>query len=625
MRYIDGLLTLPPDEAAHPLIIGTAMHTGLEKGVDQAIKEYLMSYPIITDRHIEEAMKLEKVIPKAAAMLPQGEFEVKIDNEDFIGYIDLLAPAKVFQREVEVPNQYDIYDFKYSNNVSNYKKSQQLHLYKYFWEKENPGKFIRKMYFLFVPKTSIRQKKTEDLYQFRKRLADELDKLEPQLVEIEYDPSKVIEFMVDVKHVLEAEDFQKDESYLCNFCEYQDYCQKGWDYMLLPKNERRNIEKIEKKVIWIYGSPFSGKTTFANKFPDPLMLNTDGNIKFVDAPYIAIKDQVTVEGRLTKRKLAWELFKEVIAELEKKQNDFKTIIVDLLEDTYEHCRLYMYDQMGITHESDDSFRAWDKVRTEFLSTLKKLMNLDYENIILISHEDTSKDITKKGGDKITAIKPNLQEKTANKVAGMVDIVARVIADGEIRTLSFKTNEVIFGGGRLTSSTNEIPLDYDEFLEVYEEANRIAVAQMKGESPKKEASNKTTEDRKTRSRRNTPPTPETDEEDENMTSDDQDEVVDEPENEVDEENEEVEIPNDLSSLTVAELKNLAEDLGIDTTDLRRKKNLIEAIEELNADEEVQEETEQDEPVDEVDQDEVEEEPEQEEKPKTRTRKRRTRGE
>ena len=588
MRYIDGLLTLPPDEAAHPLIIGTAMHTGLEKGVDQARKEYFMSYPIITDRHIEEAMKLEKVIPKAAAMLPQGEFEVKIDNEDFIGYIDLLAPVKVFQREVEVPNQYDIYDFKYSNNVSNYKKSQQLHLYKYFWEKENPGKYIRNLFFLFVPKVNIKQKKTEDLYQFRKRIADELDKLEPQLVEIEYDPSKVIEFMVDVKHVLEAEDFQKDESYLCNFCEYQDYCQKGWDYMLLPKNERRNIEKIEKKVIWIYGSPFSGKTTFANKFPDPLMLNTDGNIKFVDAPYIAIKDQVTVEGRLTKRKLAWELFKEVIAELEKKQNDFKTIIVDLLEDTYEHCRLYMYDQMGISHESDDSFRAWDKVRTEFLSTLKKLMNLDYENIILISHEDTSKDITKKGGDKITAIKPNLQEKTANKVAGMVDIVARVIADGEIRTLSFKTNEVIFGGGRLTSSTNEISLNYDEFLKVYEEANKNAVAELRGEKVKKETPQDAPEERKgrTRSRRNTPPTPETDEEDENMTSDDQDEVVNEPENEVEEETDE----------------------------------------ELNADEEVQEETEQDEPVnEEVDQDEVEEEPEQEEKPKTRTRKRRKRGE
>ena len=115
------------------------------------------------------------------------------------------------------------------------------------------------------------------------------------------------------------------------------------------------------------------------------------------------------------------------------------------------------------------------------------MNLDYENIILISHEDTSKDITKKGGDKITAIKPNLREKVANKVAGMVDIVARVIADDNVRTLSFKTNEVIFGGGRLVVSTNEIPLDYEAFLEVYDEANKNAVAVMHGEEPVTSAS------------------------------------------------------------------------------------------------------------------------------------------
>ncbi|MBA9087497.1 phage nucleotide-binding protein [Fontibacillus solani] len=503
MRYIDDLLTLPPDNADHPLIIGQAVHTGIEKDVQTAIQEYYMSYPVITDRHIEEAMKLEKVIPKAKLLIPEGEFEVKIDNEHFVGYIDLLAPATAFERGVEIPNQFDLYDFKYSNNVSNYRKSKQLHLYKYFWEKANPGKFIRNMYFLFVPKTSIRQKKTEDLHQFRKRIESELDKLEPNLVSIEYDPSQVIEFMLDVKNVLEASEFPKNESFLCNYCEYQDYCLKGWDYMLLPKNERRNIEKIEKKVIWMYGSPFSGKTTFANQFPDPLMLNTDGNIKFVDAPFIPIKDQVSVEGRMTKRKLAWDTFKDVIAELEKKQNDFKTIIVDLLEDTYEHCRLFMYDQMGISHESDDSFRAWDKVRTEFLSTLKKLMALDYENIILISHEDTSKDITKKGGDKITAIKPNLQEKTANKVAGMVDIVARVIADGEIRTLSFKTNEVVFGGGRLTASTNEIQLDYAAFLEVYEEANKNAVAKLKGKEATK-PSDKATEGRKPRGKANTAP-------------------------------------------------------------------------------------------------------------------------
>ncbi len=89
--------------------------------------------------------------------------------------------------------------------------------------------------------------------------------------------------------------------------------------------------------------------------------------------------------------------------------------------------------------------------------------------ILISHEDRTKDITKKTGDKITSIKPNLQDKVATKVAGMVDIVARVVADGNERTLSFKTNEVIFGGGRLNVSSTDIPLDYDELMKVYEEA------------------------------------------------------------------------------------------------------------------------------------------------------------
>lgn len=310
-------------------------------------------------------------------------------------------------------------------------------------------------------------------------------KEKPNLIEVEYDQNKVLDWLFKVKHMIEAEDYPKNERWLCGYCDYKDYCQKGENYMLLPKNERRNIEKIEKKVVWLYGSPFSGKTTFANKFPDPLMLNTDGNIKFVDAPYISIKDNVEVVGRMTKRTMAWEVFKEVIDELEKKDNDFKTIIVDLLEDTYEQCRLYMYDKLGITHESDDSFRAWDKVRTEFLSTLKRLMNLEYENIILISHEDTSKDITKKGGDKITAIKPNLQDKVSNKVAGMVDIVARVVADGDIRTLSFKTNEVIFGGGRLKTNTNEIPLDYKAFLDVYDEANKAAVESIKQEKTKKE--------------------------------------------------------------------------------------------------------------------------------------------
>ena len=238
--------------------------------------------------------------------------------------------------------------------------------------------------------------------------------------------------------------------------------------MALPSTQRVDVQKTSKKKIWIYGQPYSGKTTFADQAPTPLNLNTDGNVKYVTMPRLAIKDEVTTEGRITKRKFAWEIFKEAITDLEK-GSDFETVVVDLLEDTYEACRLYMYDQLGITHESDDSFRAWDKVRTEYLSNIKRLLNLDY-NIILISHEDTSKDLTKKGGDKVTAIMPNLNEKASKKIAGMVDLVARLVVDGDKRTLNFKSDEVVFGGGRLQGvKTTEIPLSWDALCAVYDEA------------------------------------------------------------------------------------------------------------------------------------------------------------
>lgn len=471
LRYVEGLDTIPNMEPDNALILGTALHTGIEEGVEQALDFYTSSFPILTDDHIHEMMKLEALIPKAKALLPPGgTFELPIGNADFIGFMDYLAPVD--------EGTFDLYDFKYSSNSKSYMVSGQLHEYKYFYELTHPGHRIRNIYFLFVPKVKIRQKKTETLAQFRDRLREALNMAEPWLEQVPFNLYKVVDFLTDVKHMVEETEFQKHPNHFCGWCEYEEFCQKGWDYMILPKNERRNLNATKKKVVWIYGAPFSGKTFFANQFPDPLMLNTDGNIKFVDAPYIAIRDTVTVEGRLTKRQLAWEVFADAVAELEKKQNDFKTIVVDLLEDTYEACRVYICDRQGWKHESDDSFRAWDMVTSEFLNTIKRLVSLDYENIILISHEDRSRDLTRKSGDKISSIRPNLREKVANKVAGMVDLVARIVADDNDRVLSFKTSEVIFGGGRLTVHNKEIPLDYEAFCEVYEEANQRAAGALK---------------------------------------------------------------------------------------------------------------------------------------------------
>ena len=58
---------------------------------------------------------------------------------------------------------------------------------------------------------------------------------------------------------------------------------------------------------------------------------------------------------------------------------------------------------------------------------------------------------------------------------MVDIVARVVVeDDDSRTLKFKQNEVIFGGGRLKGiSQTTIPLSWDALMDVYDQANQAA--------------------------------------------------------------------------------------------------------------------------------------------------------
>ena len=466
LQYIDEIKTIPSTDPTDALYLGTACHTGIETTVEEAVAQYYSNYPVIDDAHVHEAMKLEYIIPKAKELLPEGEFEVLIETDQFKGFIDLLVPKG--------DGHYDIYDFKYSNNVERYLESGQLHIYKYFYELTHQGHVVDNLYFVFLPKTQIRQKKTETLLQFRKRLLETLSNMEVQIVKVDYNPEKVAHYLSDIQTIESATEYPKNETRLCEWCGFKDFCRtQGEDTMaILPKNERRKLDTVSKKVIWLYGAPFSGKTTLANKFPDPLMLNTDGNFKLVDAAYIHIKDTVTVEGRIRKRKLAWDSFKEVVEELEAKQNTFKTVVIDLVEHLHDGCREWIFDQNDIEHETDMPYgKGFSLVFKTFVSLMKKVINMDYENIILISHEDATKSFTNRQGASITTYRPNIQEKVANQLAGMVDLVGRVVVKDGVRTISFKTDEYTFGGGRIKVKNDEIPLDYDALMAVYENATK----------------------------------------------------------------------------------------------------------------------------------------------------------
>lgn len=482
LRYVEKLKTIQAPEADNALICGNTIHQGAETTLEDALKFYYSNYPLITDRHIEEIMKFEYLIPKIHEILANINVykkEFRINTSRFVGIVDLITKNE--------DGSVDVFDYKYSNNHEKYADSPQLHLYKYFLEKI--GFKVRKLGFIFIPKVSIKQKKEESLYQFRKRVKEELNNSKIKIMEVKYDASKVVEFMDNIINITEDVQYKKNPTGYCSWCEYENLCIKGEDYMILPVNQRRE-KKIDKNPdLWIYAQSYVGKSTFIDQYDDLLFLNTDGNTDNTTAPVIPIANKVWFEGRIKKEQKAWEIFKDVISELEKKENDFKRVCIDLVEDLYEHCRLYVYDKYGWEHESDGGYgKGYDLVKTEFLSNMKRLKALGYQ-IIYISKE-VANEVTLKNGNKLTSYKPNIGDKVANVLAGTVDLTVRAYMKGEERLIQLAKDENVFGGGRFNFKVKICKLDMKEFTEALVGAQElVGYVINKVDEPKEEKSSR----------------------------------------------------------------------------------------------------------------------------------------
>lgn len=464
LRYIDGVETLPSQDPQNALIIGTALHYGCETGdLKKMVSSYVENFYIKNDLQINEIIKLEIQVPKVLDILEQlphvkYQHEIYFELDGFHGTADLLG----FNDDGTV----NLYDFKYSNNVDRYMEKAQLHIYKYFLEKL--GYKVKRMFFIFIPKTAIRQKKVESLEEFRDRLKYTLSDLDPVMKEVIYDEAKVKESLELAEFIKNTDQFPKTPSRLCDWCQYQDYCERGVDYMLIPENKRTEPKINLEPDLWLFGDSYCGKTSFADQYDDNLMLNTDGNVDSTTSPVIRIKDEVTVDGRKVNKKLAWEMFLNVIEELEQSQTTFKNITVDLVEDMYEHCRLYVFDKNKWKHEADGGFgKGYDLVALEFLSTMKRLKNLGLR-LILIS-KLTTQEITEKTGSKYTVFKPNIKDRFANVIAGVVDMTLMIEKDGDKRTLLLKPGQYVFGGGRTNFLVESIPLNKEVFEQAIQEA------------------------------------------------------------------------------------------------------------------------------------------------------------
>lgn len=511
LRYIDRLTELPNYEANSPLIVGHALHTGIEKGKKAMLREFYNAFPLVSNDVINEAIKLEHNLEKAEEWLSDFnnsfsftggyEFihEYEINKPEFIGFVDLIVKRKG-------TNDIAIIDFKYSNAIEKYKESPQLQIYKYYLEQE--GYNVIAMGYLFLPKTSIRQKKDEDLIQFRKRLNVTMRKLKTTCLKIEPQEMEIIYFLNqcrEIKEAIQEKTFNwiknpNDECFACNPRFAPEYLEqlrddKGELIMTLPKNIRREKKIDERPDFWIYGDSYVGKSTFVDQFDDLLFLNTDGNTDNTTSPVINIKDEVVKEGRITKRTFAWEQFLNVVSELETdKDSGFKAIAIDLFEDLREHCRIYVFDKNGWEHESDGGYgKGWAMVKTEFNNAIKRLKNLGYQ-IIYISKEVKS-ETTLKGGAVRTNFIPNIDDKTANFTTGTVDLTIRAFMNSDgVRLLQLSKQRNVFGGGRFNFLNDTCELNKDEFVSELVNAQKASHAKITAKTkPLKEEVKEETKD------------------------------------------------------------------------------------------------------------------------------------
>lgn len=98
---------------------------------------------------------------------------------------------------------------------------------------------------------------------------------------------------------------------------------------ILPKNVRKVAKETPRNFV-IFGGTMHGKTYFADEFPNPLNLNTDGNAEMIETPSITIRNERNVKGEITTP--ASELLIRAITELEAGKHTFETVVIDVIDD-----------------------------------------------------------------------------------------------------------------------------------------------------------------------------------------------------------------------------------------------------------------------------------------------------
>lgn len=175
---------------------------------------------------------------------------------------------------------------------------------------------------------------------------------------------------------------------------------------LLPKNEPTEKD-ITPKVFFIWGQSMHGKTYLARQFPNPIILNTDGNGKKINTPHVDIYD--------------FETFVNVLKEIEEGNHTYETIVIDLIDDIKTLMEDYICKRYDVENLADVPFgKAYNDAKSMWKRLMIRLTQLPY-TIIFISHIIQVTDEYDKNN---TIEQPSLEQKYLNMTKGRTDVMIK---------------------------------------------------------------------------------------------------------------------------------------------------------------------------------------------------------
>ena len=210
--------------------------------------------------------------------------------------------------------------------------------------------------------------------------------------------------------------------------------------------------------VMFYGTPKSGKTTTASRFPGSLLLAFE-------------KGYMAIPGIMAKPINTWGEFRKVLTELKdpEVQKVYQTIVIDTADIAYSYCEKYI-----CARESNEKLtcetlgdvpygKGYKLAMAEFDECLRKILQMNY-GLVIISHS-TDKTFKNENGEEYNQIVPTLDNRARLVCERACDIIgfSTIVNDNNGKTatkLFLRGTPRFVAGSRFRYTPDVIDFTYE---------------------------------------------------------------------------------------------------------------------------------------------------------------------